>query len=267
MVRCYAHPGLNGVVAVLPDPHPQDPRAIDDNLGHMYCISHRYRLGDPHDLSYEELCRLVERKDVISLPLYLLDHSGLRLNTSGFSDCDPQGWDWGLVGFIWCTRGEVLEAAGKHRLTAKLRRWAEARLEEEVRRYDSYLSGETYAVALFRPGEESPVELVAGYYGREEAEHGAMKLLAAHVADPERAQELDPEAPPTCPFCGRSADELEAVHGIHGYATWRDGGWEEAYDQYSEGTAFHCVGCGADLTWLVEAQALAHRISQWARQR
>ena len=46
--------------------------------------------------------------EVVALPLYLYDHSGITMNTSGFS-CP---WDSGQVGWIYCTKKRFREETG-----------------------------------------------------------------------------------------------------------------------------------------------------------
>lgn len=67
----------------------------------------------------------------LMLPVYLYDHSGLRMNTGGFS-CP---WDSGQVGFIYASNEQVQDEFGGDREKA------EACLRSEVKVYDTYLSG------------------------------------------------------------------------------------------------------------------------------
>ena len=69
----------------------------------MIAFHRRYDLGDKHSIKHEdydgwdEMETALEKKfDAVILPLYLYDHSGITMNTTGFS-C---GWDSGQVGFI-----------------------------------------------------------------------------------------------------------------------------------------------------------------------
>lgn len=133
----------------------ESPRKWAEN-SEMVCFHSRYSLGDKHNYkdpthfvvslaeelgiitnSYEalyelpfsnktiqKLLALVEQKATI-LPLYLYDHSGLTMNTTGFS-CS---WDSGQVGWIWS-------------MTLN-----EDELRKEVKWYDLYLRGEVYDVS------------------------------------------------------------------------------------------------------------------------
>ena len=70
----------------------------------------------------------------VALPLYLYDHSGITMNTGGFS-C---GWDSGCVGVIVCTKEQVQEEWGGDEDKAK--HW----LRIEVETYDHYLTGNVW---------------------------------------------------------------------------------------------------------------------------
>jgi hypothetical protein len=88
-------------IKIYPDTDPENPRDWD-NLGTMICGHSRYQLGDKHNfdggraflldllnmsedvpLGVDDLLPRAERKAVI-LPVYLYDHSGLAMNTTGF---------------------------------------------------------------------------------------------------------------------------------------------------------------------------------------
>ena len=48
------------------------------------------------------------KKNYVILPVYMYDHSGVTINTGGFS-C---GWDSGQVGWIYCEKKKLLEETG-----------------------------------------------------------------------------------------------------------------------------------------------------------
>lgn len=76
----------------------------------------------------------------VVLPLYLLDHSGLAVNTTGFG-CP---WDSGQVGWVFDTAARVAECGWEERSVAEL----EAALVEEVAEYNSWLSGDVWGVVV-----------------------------------------------------------------------------------------------------------------------
>ena len=101
-------------INIYSDDDPMNPRTECDNLGTMLCYHGRYTLGDADPVyksddqnGWDELEEklIKEQHAVVVLPLYLYDHSGITMNTGGFS-CS---WDSGQVGFIYVTREKVLK--------------------------------------------------------------------------------------------------------------------------------------------------------------
>lgn len=143
--------------------------------------------GSRHEQMFKRACEFVrkKRKEVLSkryviLPLYLYDHSGITMNTSGFS-C---GWDSGQVGFIYCSLEKAREnwgltpAAGWDFLMEQvftddwfrgktLRECTTEVLTGEVETYDQYLRGDVYG---YIAGDDS----CWGFFGYD---HEASSLL------------------------------------------------------------------------------------------
>ena len=88
-------------------------------------------------------------KKFIMLPLYLYDHSGLVMNTTGFS-CP---WDSGQVGWIYVSESDAMKAFDSESMTMDVRQKAESFMRNEVAVYDSYLRGECYGFELYKNGE------------------------------------------------------------------------------------------------------------------
>lgn len=153
-----------------------DPREWD-NLGTMICFHRHYSLGDKHNLdssdfsSWDEMESYLfrELKAEVVLPLYMYDHSGITMNTTGFS-CS---WDSGQVGFIYVTREDILNEFGVKRITKSLREKVEEILIGEVEVYDQYISGDVYYYAIEKcePVVKIPKdEFDAGNYDNAEEE-------------------------------------------------------------------------------------------------
>jgi hypothetical protein len=149
-------------IDIQQDADPVSPRE-DDNLGTMICFHRRYALGDKHNMSYEDAIKLEKSEDVISLPLYLYDHSGITMNTTGFS-CP---WDSGKVGFIYVTLEKVRQEYGKKRITRQFRQKVMEYLKGEVESYDQYLRGDIYGYIVDK--DEKDEESCWGFYGEEAA--------------------------------------------------------------------------------------------------
>ena len=133
----------NYVIVVHYDQNKKNPRKAYDNLGTMVCSDHRnYSLGDEQvkdwgdwlsralrelglskdtdkyydfeqDLENDSPSAIQDAmdmfdKEVIRLPLYLYDHSGITMSTSPFS-C---GRDSGQVAFIYVTKEKAEKEYG-----------------------------------------------------------------------------------------------------------------------------------------------------------
>jgi len=96
-----------------------------DNLGTMVCFHRRYDLGDKHTYnhndydSWEEMENAIIKNENVAviLPLYLYDHSGITMNTTGFC-CR---WDSCQVGFIFISKQKALAEYGGKIVTKKLK--------------------------------------------------------------------------------------------------------------------------------------------------
>lgn len=105
--------------------------------------------GDLSDEAMQVLQEIAEEQYIV-LPLYLCDHSGLSMNTTGFN-CP---WDSGQVGYaimdirkleaeFGCGRQDAVYINGKM-ISPMLLEYGRDLLVLEVENYDSYLSGECY---------------------------------------------------------------------------------------------------------------------------
>lgn len=134
-------------------------------LGKMLCIHPRHSLGDEHKMSVEEIKMLVAGKDVISLPLYLYDHSGLTMSTSNDTYPFNCRWDSSMVGYITVTRSTVRAIFGKRRVSKKLLAEVIHMLEGEVEDYNYYLHGEIYGFVIKSADGKKRYEDCWGFIG------------------------------------------------------------------------------------------------------
>jgi len=104
-------------------------------------------------LKISELLDILRGYNVI-LPLYLYDHSGLTMNTVGYS-CP---WDSGQVGWIYATYDDIRNEYGSLDIAR-----AENMLRAEVEEYDYYLTGQCYGFKLYEGDNE--IESIWGFYG------------------------------------------------------------------------------------------------------
>lgn len=184
-IKTEAYKGYE--IRVYPDENAEDPRDFESNLGTMVCFHGRHNLGDKGDHKSSDFAgwadlekHLREEHDaVIVLPLFLYDHSGLRMKVGSFQGLLPQGhaeFDSGQVGFIY-TDAETIRKlwgrGGKSRLSPKDLERARKELEVEVTVYDQFLSGDVYGYRVVKPAkceacghdDDEEVESCWGFYG------------------------------------------------------------------------------------------------------
>lgn len=162
-------------IKVLQDESPSSPRE-NDNLGTMVCFHGRYDLGDKHDYRHKdysgwaEMKRAIEKRENVGviLPLYLYDHSGITMNTTGF-DCP---WDSGQVGFIFISKEKMLKEYGGKICTKQLKERVKQYLVAEVETYDQYLTGDVYGYEIWKLGKKSGkekkmIDSCWGFYGED----------------------------------------------------------------------------------------------------
>lgn len=196
-IETINHEGLK--VEVYLDEYPLGPREWD-NLGTMVCFHRRYDLGDYggthrdggmwHMHSPEAFKEWLgaNAEQIIALPLYLLDHSGLWMNTGGFSRVDPQRWDWGMVGYIFTDRDKIREEFPNwKRLSAKRRRQIKGILRAEVELYSQYLEGAVYGYTAKCARCGTKVDSCWGFYGHDWNKSGLLDSATEGAA---------------CPYCG-----------------------------------------------------------------
>ncbi len=174
-------------ISIKQDNDGESPREWD-NLGRMVCWHNRYKLGDEHGFEtprvffhvisglyseeatefltaeQDERCKEMAYKKNIILPLYLYDHSGITMSTSGFS-CP---WDSGQVGFIYISKEDACKEYDWKLVSQKRLRQIETYLTGEVKTYDMFLTGEVYGYSIEREdpdGEEEHVDSCYGFFG------------------------------------------------------------------------------------------------------
>ena len=166
---------MKRILKMIPDTNPESPREWD-NLGTMYCEHSRYRLGDKKaEDPRDENGNLPD--NIIYLPLYLYDHSGITMSTSPFS-CP---WDSGCVGIIYVTKEKVREEYGWKVLTKSRVEKILSSLKNEVEVYDQYLTGDVWGFKVVEYDEEDnyekEVDSCWGFYGDNPAENGISDYL------------------------------------------------------------------------------------------
>lgn len=188
-----------------------DPLVDHDTLSTLVCDHGRYNLGHPEahakareaiwrsrdfDAAWEDefdfyhgpdLFLMIQKcSDIVWLPLYLYDHSGITMRTTSFA-CR---WDSGQVGFAFVTRGDILREFGRKKLTKAIVEKAESLIRSEVETYDTYLRGEIYGYVI-EDEDGDHVDSCWGFYGLDYAiEEGSDALQSAIDTKAEEAAKL-----------------------------------------------------------------------------
>jgi len=186
-------------IRIHPDENAEDPRAFESNLGTMVCFHGRYNLGDKGDHKSDDFSGWAALEThlrtahgaVIVLPLFLYDHSGLRMKVGSFQGLLSQGhaeFDSGQVGFIYTDAATIRKLwgrGGKSRLSPADLKKAQKGLEVEVTVYDQFLSGDVYGYRVVKPGkceacghdDDEEVESCWGFYGMDETLAEAKRVV------------------------------------------------------------------------------------------
>ena len=153
------------------DVDPESPREWD-NLGTFIMQHGRYSFGDrefENDSSYisfEEdfkyhlnaVCNCT-LKDVIYLPVYMYDHSGITISTTPFS-CS---WDSGQIGYTYVTKEQIRKEYSVKRISLKLKEQISSILQSEIETLDQYLIGDVYGFTIEYDNGE--INSCWGFYG------------------------------------------------------------------------------------------------------
>ena len=152
----------NGLtIKIYQSEYHESPREWD-NLGLMVCFHGRHELGDKHTMSIEEAKELMQSKDIVSLPLFLYEHSGMTISTDNTRYPFNCRWDSGQVGFIYVTKEKIRKEygnAGKKSIERAIKC-----MVGEVKEYDNYLTGNVYSYVI-EDEQGEHIDSCSGYYG------------------------------------------------------------------------------------------------------
>lgn len=124
-----------------------DPIA-QDNLTELLAMDQTKEI----EKQIADIVHAVLYENTVMLPIYMLDHSGIRLSTSDFND----RWDSGYIGFIYVDKKNIPEYGielENGEITENVRTKVKEILNQEVELYDSYVSGDCYIGILYEKDE------------------------------------------------------------------------------------------------------------------
>jgi hypothetical protein len=148
-------------IEVFYDESPENPLKEFDFLGTFSTFTCKYDLSSKDNpfKTPEELQAFFDKEKPIYIPIYIYDHSGITINTIGFSFI----WDSAKIGYIWVDRKKVLGDYNKKKLSKSLIETVKKVLKTEVEQVDQWLKGEVYGYQIKdEDGEE--VDSCWGYW-------------------------------------------------------------------------------------------------------
>ena len=138
---------------------------LGDTLGTIYHCHSRYNIGasdfeSVNIRNWSELDIRELKKESIWLPIYMYDHSGICLNTTGFS-CP---WDSGQVGYIVVKKDKVRKEYGWKNITADRKKLIEGVLTGEIESLSAIYEGNVWYGEVF-DSEGNSVDSIGGVIG------------------------------------------------------------------------------------------------------
>lgn len=163
---------LNGkTLEIIQDETAPNPRKEFDNLGTFLFSHKRFRFGDEGKANKlvgsndsNEYRRFINRKDVISLPVWMYDHSGQTIKVSRSGNPFSCPWDSGLIGWVVVTKEQVRKEYGWKVITKERLAKIETLLESEVETYDQFLTGDVYGFHI-RNEKGELIDSCWGFFG------------------------------------------------------------------------------------------------------
>jgi hypothetical protein len=154
----------------------------------MVCFHRGYNLGDNHDYEsddysgwgalYSQICK---DYDIVEIrPIYLYDHSGITISHNNSSYPFNCQWDAGQIGWHFVTKKDYREAYKVERISKTARKQANQILDDELKWYDYYLTGQIY---WWKVESDDINESCSGFLGNEFKESGLYESIKMTIDD------------------------------------------------------------------------------------
>lgn len=158
----------NYKLTIYQDPDSESPFEWSDFS--LVAFHSRYNLSEGLGKQFktpESFDEWTEDHPVVLLPVYMLDHSGLRFKTTPFT-MGQAGWyavfDSGQLGYIFITREQLKKQRGWLRLTEKRRTLLRDQMIATIRSLDQYYRGDVYFYTITNEFGDI-VDSCGGIYG------------------------------------------------------------------------------------------------------
>jgi len=155
---------FNGLVTleIYQDDGLESPREWD-NLGKICSLDLDYNESDIEIVGRKnEDEAAFDKVGAVYLPLYKYEHSGVALNTTGFS-CP---WDSGQIGYIYATKEDIRKEYSVKRISKKTKQKVFKVLDSEIKTYSQWLSGDVYSY-FTKDQNGNIIDSCGGFYGVE----------------------------------------------------------------------------------------------------
>ncbi len=153
-------------IKIWPDDFGDSPREWD-NLGTIIHWSSNYDLGEINgrkgDIDPKEFAEQKVKEGAVILPVYIYDHSGITINTTGFS-CQ---WDSGQIGWIFADKEAIRKWYNIKNITKKLREKVREHLISETKTFDKYIRGDVYGFTV-EDEDGNDIDSCWGFYDEKE---------------------------------------------------------------------------------------------------
>lgn len=139
----------------------------ENGKGYSY-YSNKYQNYNDIEQAIDNRIQKIIQKAVaehyIILPLYLYDHSGITISTGRFS-CP---WDSGQVGYIYVAKEKIRKEWNKKLINKTFEQKIVGYLENEVKTYDDFLTGNVYGFSISDNAEtDTHLDSCWGFFGTE----------------------------------------------------------------------------------------------------
>jgi len=173
-------------IKVVVDDEPCNPTQEYDNLGHIALYGHEYNFGDENGLTQSDIEAIESNPELISLPIYAYIHSGMTINTTGFS-CP---WDSGQIGVVYVSKEQIRQEYSRKRITEKCINFVENQLQSEIEILDRYLTGRVYGYQIINKTGNKIIDSCYGFFCPSEDVKSEAKAIVDNIVKTEKIEKI-----------------------------------------------------------------------------
>ena len=171
---------------------PESPREWD-NLGHIVAFHRRYTFPQEGEEKYsnpEEFDAWMKaHKAIVVLPIYMLDHSSIAMQTTPFGGLYGH-FDSGQIGYIYATYAQIRKEMRVKKITPEVIEKVKEILRSEIETYSQYVDGNVWGYILgtitkCNHGDEhfDETDSCWGFFGSNPNENGIVDHVGSEWKD------------------------------------------------------------------------------------